>query len=129
MAKHLKILGKGDANLLGNINAVREFIVVLIDKLGMRPLGNPVIHDVELDIKKLNQEIFQDEGGCSAQLIGFSTLSTSHCSIHCWPLRSEFHMDIYSCRDFNPEKIESFIKNYFNCYKMKVSDLTEATEW
>ena len=129
MSKHLKVLGKGDAQLLGNVNVVRNFIMIAIENLGMRPLGEATIHDVELDIKKLNQEPFEDEGGASIQLVGYNTLSTSHLAIHCWPFRDEFHLDIYSCRDFNKEYIINFIKEYFRCFKMKVSDLTYATEW
>lgn len=129
MAKHIKVLGLGDATLLSDINIIRSFIITAIENLDMRPLGQPTIHDVELDIKKLNQEPFCDEGGCSIQIVGYNTLSTSHLALHCWPLRNEFHLDIYSCRDFDKEYIKNFIKEYFRCYKMKISDLTFATEW
>lgn len=129
MSKHLKILGKGDANLLGDVNVIRNFIMVAIENLGMRPLGEPVLYDVELDIKKLNQEPFCDEGGKSIQIVGFATLSTSHIALHCWELRSEFHLDIYSCREFSKEYIENFVKDYFRCDKIKTSDLTHAVEW
>ena len=44
------------------------------------------------------QSAFGDEGGVT----GICVLSTSHCSIHTWPLRPFFVMDVYSCRDFDP---------------------------
>ena len=132
MAKHLKILGKGSPELLGSTDAVRKFIVSLIEHLGMRPLGEPTVHDVALDITKLGKEPFEDEGGCTAQLAGivaYDTLSTSHCAIHSFPLRSEFHLDIYSCRNFDADFVSKFVSLYFDCYRVKITDLTYATEW
>ena len=129
MSKHLKILGKGDANLLNDINVIRNFIMIAIENLGMKPLGDPIIHNVEIDIKKLNQVPFTDSGGITTQIIGYNTLSTSHIAIHTFPLEKQFHLDIYSCRDFDKEYIENFVKEYFRCFRTKVSDLTYATEW
>jgi S-adenosylmethionine decarboxylase len=129
MAKHLKILGKGDPNVLGSVSAVREFIVSLISQIGMQPLGEPVVHDVELDIKKLGGEDFEDSGGITTQLVGYHTLTTSHCAVHTFVLTQEFYLDVFSCREFDQEKVVKFTKNYFNCYKMKISDVTKATEW
>jgi S-adenosylmethionine/arginine decarboxylase-like enzyme len=133
MAKHLKILGKGSPELLGSADAVCKFVVSLIEHLGMRPLGEPVVHDVALDIAKLGKEPFEDEGGVTVQAAGgiivYDTLSTSHLACHCWPLRSEFHLDIYSCRDFSADFIGRFVTLYFDCYRTKITDLTCATEW
>lgn len=122
-------MGLGDASLLGNADVVRKFIEVAVKKLGMRPLGEPTVHDVALDILKLGQEPFDDEGGISVQLVGYGTLSTSHLCIHTWPLRHEFHMDIYSCREFDMVSISDFVGDYFHCKEMKTTDLTSACEW
>ena len=129
MTKHLKILGKGDATLLGDVNVVRSFIMLAIENLDMRPLDIPTIHEVELDIKKLGQEPFSDEGGCSGQIIGYNTLSTSHLAIHTWPLREFCYIDVFSCRHFEKERIEHIVKDCFKLYKIKFSDLTEFCEW
>lgn len=129
MSKHLKILGKGDANLLGDVNVIRNFIMVAIENLGMQPLGEPIIHDVELDVKKLGLEPFEDSGGITTQIVGYNTLSTSHIAIHTFPLENQFHLDIYSCREFNREYIGNFVKEYFRCNRVKISDLTYATKW
>lgn len=127
--KHLKILGLGDASLLANAAVIRQFVETLISKLEMRPLGEPTIHDVPLDLKKLGVEPFEDEGGVTTQIVGYHTLSTSHVAIHTWPLRNEFHLDIYSCKNFDAETIKQFVVDYFKCSKIKTSDLTAATEW
>jgi len=95
----------------------------------MQPLGEPVIHDVPLEIQKLGREPFQDEGGVTAQLVGFHTLSTSHVAIHTWPLREEFHLDLYSCREFNKDVIVNFISEVFHSKIMKIADLSAHCKW
>lgn len=65
--------------------------------LEMDIILGPVFKDVELDPSKLTGDVFQDEGGIS----GFCMISTSHISIHCWPLRKHFLADVFSCRPFD----------------------------
>lgn len=132
MAKHLKILGMGSASRLESAEAVRKFVVSLIDFIGMRPLGEPTVHDVAIDIAKLGKEPFEDEGGVTVQAVGiaaYHTLSTSHVALHTWPVRREFHLDIYSCREFDAGSVGKFVSLYFDCYAVKATDLTYATEW
>ena len=96
--RHVKVLGRGDASLLGSAKSVEAMLRELVDLLGMRLLGAPHLYEVETEIAKLGVEPFEDEGGVT----GICVLSTSHCSIHTWPLRPFFVMDVYSCRDFDP---------------------------
>jgi len=128
-AKHIKVLGKGDPARLGDATIVRQFVIDLVKQVGMQPLGDPVIHDVPFEIKKLGREPFEDEGGVTGQLVGFHTLSTSHVAIHTWPARDEFHLDLYSCREFDKNEVEAFIHEVFHSQRMVVSDLTFACEW
>ena len=127
--KHLIILGLGSSEKLGNVQSIEHFVKKLIHLVGMQLLDEPKVYDVELDIRKLNRVPFEDEGGITSQLVGYATLSTSHVAIHTWPLRDEFHMDLYSCRYFDEKFVRGFVNDYFNCYKMKVTDVTGAVEW
>ena len=127
--KHIKILGFGDPNLLGDANHIEKLINELINRVNMQPLGNTVIYNVPLEIEKLGRDLFEDEGGITTQLVGFSTLSTSHVAIHTWPLRSEFHLDLYSCRFFSDEDVINFIIDTLQTTDLKVSDLSFACEW
>lgn len=127
--KHIKVLGIGNPELLGSSSHIKNFIDGLIFQVGMRPLGNAIIYDVPLEIEKLGKEPFEDEGGITAQIVGFSTLSTSHCAIHTWPLRKKFHLDLYSCRFFKKLLIENFIKDFLQVENMKINDLTEFCEF
>ena len=42
---------------------------------------------------------FEDEGGITS----IQVISTSHLSLHAWPLQSFFSLDSFSCKDFDAE--------------------------
>jgi S-adenosylmethionine decarboxylase len=122
--RHIKVLGKASSDALRSVDGVKEFLMDLVYELGMRPLGDTHMYEVEEEIQKLGVEPFEDEGGVT----GICVLSTSHCAIHTWPLRSFFVMDIYSCRDFDPAIVGEFIATKLGAYKLKMTDLTFALE-
>lgn len=90
--RHVKVAGYEAAELLGSIDVVRAFLKALVDALGMRALGEPVMHDVDIDLSKLGGPVFEDEGGVTGTIV----LSTSHCAIHTWPAREKpfFVLDV-----------------------------------
>jgi S-adenosylmethionine decarboxylase len=100
-------------------------LVGLVDLLGMRLLGAPHLYEVETEIAKLGVEPFEDEGGVT----GICVLSTSHCSIHTWPLRPYFVMDVYSCRDFDPALVEQHLAKSLGAYDVQVTDVSFALEY
>lgn len=132
-AKHLKVLGVGDPKLLGDVEFVQRFITDMVHRVGMQPLNAPILHDVPLAIEKLGREPFEDEGGVTGQIIGHVTLSTSHVfvfiALHTWPLRAEFKLDLYSCRDFEREEFEAFVQDTCRCSRFQSTDLSFASEW
>jgi S-adenosylmethionine/arginine decarboxylase-like enzyme len=56
-------------------------------------------------------------------------LSTSHCSIHTWPLRPFFVMDVYSCRDFEPARVEEHLAKSLGAYDVQLTDVSFALEY
>ncbi|MBS2018298.1 MAG: S-adenosylmethionine decarboxylase [Deltaproteobacteria bacterium] len=110
---------------MGDAKVVESMLVDLIDVLGMRLLGEPHMYEVEAEISKLGKEPFEDEGGVT----GVCVLSTSHCSIHTWPLRPFFVMDVYSCRDFDPADVERFLQQRIGAYDIQVTDVSAALEY
>ena len=118
--RHIKVLGKGDPARLADPRAVERMLDGLVSDLGMRMLGHAHLYEVEQELSRLNVEPFEDEGG----ITGVAVLSTSHCSIHTWPLRSFFVMDVYSCRDFDPSAVELALVRAVGAHRMKVSDLS-----
>lgn len=123
--RHIKVLGRGVASRLGDAKVVESMLVDLIDVLGMRILGEPHMYEVETEIAKLGVEPFEDEGGVT----GVCVLSTSHCSIHTWPLRPFFVMDVYSCRDFDPSAVETLLSSRLGAYDLQVTDVSESLDY
>lgn len=91
----------------GRLNDVEFLEAVLRDLVGlldMEILDGPRLHKVELDRRKLESD--EDEGGVTGTLV----LTTSHISIHTWPLRERFSLDVFSCRKFDEETVQAFLK-------------------
>jgi S-adenosylmethionine decarboxylase len=123
--RHVKVLGRGAPDLLGNAKVVESMLRELIGILGMRMLGEPHLYEVETEIAKLGVEPFEDEGGVT----GVCVLSTSHCAIHTWPLRPFFVMDVYSCRDFEPTAVEQHLSTRLGAYDLRVTDLSFSLDY
>ena len=110
---------------MGDAKTVETMLIDLIDVLGMRILDKAHMYEVETEIAKLGVEPFEDEGGVT----GVCVLSTSHCSIHTWPLRPFFVMDVYSCRDFESESVEKLLTERLGAYDLQVTDVSAALEY
>ena len=111
--------------MLGSAEKVEAMLRGLVELLGMRLLGAPHLYEVETEIAKLGVEPFEDEGGVT----GICVLSTSHCSIHTWPLRPFFVMDVYSCRDFDPALVEQHLAKSLGAYDVQITDVSFALEY
>lgn len=123
--RHVKVLGRGASALLGSAKTVEAMLRELVEVLGMRLLGAPHLYEVETEIAKLGVEPFEDEGGVT----GICVLSTSHCSIHTWPLRPYFVMDVYSCRNFEPALVEQHLAKSLGAYDVQITDVSFALEY
>lgn len=122
--KHLKCLAHAPAYKIGDIETVRRFLIGIVGTLGMRPLADPILYDVPLQLEKLGAEPFEDEGG----ITGVCILSTSHVSVHSWPMRGLIIADVFSCRGFETGGVERSLVEYFGAYNMKISDLSFSLE-
>jgi S-adenosylmethionine decarboxylase len=122
--RHIKVLGMGSPDALRSVAGVERFLTDLVEALGMRCLGEPHTYEVDEEIEKLGVEPFEDEGGVT----GVCVLSTSHCAIHTWPLRSFFVMDVYSCRDFDVDVVRAMVDKRFGASRLRITDLTFALE-
>ena len=118
--RHIKVLGRGDPALLGSVDVVLAMLQEVVHDVGMRPLGAPIAYDVPLEVEKLGGEVFEDEGGVTGVIV----LSTSHCAIHTWPLRSWFVADLFSCRDFDPGAVTARMRERLGARALKVTDLS-----
>ena len=87
---------------------LQALLLKLVDDLNMQLIWGPKFKKVDLDPEKLTGDVFQDEGGIS----GFCMIGTSHISIHVWPLRQHFSMDVFSCKDFDEAKARATIVEF-----------------
>lgn len=123
--KHIKILGRGACpGILSSGRAIQELVRASVQAAGMTLLGMQ-LHEVEPDLQKLGREPFEDEGGISV----LGCLSTSHVAIHTWPLRGEFHMDLYSCRSFNGQLLTRLVRDALGATELQVTDCSAGCEW
>jgi len=106
-------------------SCLHELMVQLVLDLNMELIDGPRFKHVELDPTKLENISFQDEGGIS----GYCMISTSHISIHVWPLRKAFMMDVFSCTEFNAEVAERTIRKYLNPTSMDVQSISRSPEF
>ena len=82
----------------------------LITALEMKPLDKAMVYEVPTDpevLERVKQTgVFEDEGGISTVQV----ISTSHLSLHAWPLQKFFSLDAFSCKDFNSKLALSIIR-------------------
>lgn len=82
----------------------------LITALDMKPLDKAMVYEVPCDPKVLERVkktgVFEDEGGITS----IQVISTSHISLHAWPLQGFFSLDAFSCKTFNADLALSIIR-------------------
>jgi S-adenosylmethionine/arginine decarboxylase-like enzyme len=81
----------------------------LITALDMKALDKSVFYEVDVDPEVLERVKrtgkFEDSGG----ITGIQVISTSHLSLHAWPLENFFSLDCFSCKNFDSRLALSII--------------------
>jgi S-adenosylmethionine/arginine decarboxylase-like enzyme len=116
---HLILDGYVSDSAVFNRDALRDLFVQLAAALEMKIIMGPEFLEVELDPSKLQSDVFQDEGG----ITGMCVISTSHMSIHCWPIRKCFSMDVFSCKNFSATTAVSLIKDKLGVTEATIFDV------
>ena len=84
-------------------DAIYDLFDDLVKELKMQYLQKPIV--MRVPFNESNLQTAEDEGGYS----GICQITTSHISIHTWPLRKAFMMDIFSCKDFDAKAAEIMV--------------------
>lgn len=105
---HLLVDGIVSDSSAFTVEMQEKMLEEIVAACGMQLIFGPVSKEVDVDPKLLTGDEFVDEGGVSS----FCMLGTSHASIHSWPLRKVFMLDVFSCRDFDAQKVINIIKLY-----------------
>ena len=117
---HLLIDGyTRDGNRL-NPDTICDLFDRLVDVLGMQYLQRPQAIRVPIDPAKL--ETGEDEGGWSV----ICQITTSHISLHGWPMRGAFMMDVFSCREFDPKLAEGLVRDMLDVTEAQATVVTRT---
>ena len=102
-----------DPKVFTKENLVR-LLGLIVKALDMKPLDKVHIYEVPVDATILervrNTGKFEDEGGIST----IQVISTSHITLHAWPLQRYFALDAFSCKLFNSELAMDIIREHLN---------------
>jgi S-adenosylmethionine decarboxylase len=122
---HLIVDGYVSDSSVFNDRSVFSMFYSLVDLLGMQMLGEPSSTEVPLNESKLDSD--DDDGGTSY----YCEITTSHLSMHAWPLRNAFMLDIFSCKEFDAKLAFNLIRELlgvvaYNCYTLERADPYDA---
>ena len=100
-----------DLALMQNADAIREFVVILCDRIKMRRYGETQV------------VFFGDE----PRVQGFSMtqlIETSLISAHFADASRAIYLDVFSCAPYDPEDAANFAKEYFKAdrYNLNVAN-------
>jgi len=116
---HLMVDGyEGSFEALASIENVTRFLDELPAQIGMTKIMPPYV--------------FKYDGGEKPEdwgISGFVIIAESHISIHTFPEKGYFSIDIFSCKDFNIKEAIDIIKEFFQTDKLEIQTTSRGTEF
>ncbi|WP_457640757.1 adenosylmethionine decarboxylase [Persephonella sp.] len=116
---HLMVDGyEGNYEVLASVEAVTNFLDELPKEIGMTKIMPPYV--------------FKYDGGDKPEdwgVSGFVIIAESHISIHTFPEKGYFSIDIFSCKDFDIDRALEIIKEYFGTDKLEVRQTERGSEF
>jgi len=104
---HLIIDGtKCDTTKLGDRVLIEQILDDYPRAIGMTKIGGPYLFD------------YQAPDPAYSGVSGIVIIAESHIAIHTFPALDYFTMDIFSCKNFDPEVAIAYIKEAFGCQEM-----------
>jgi S-adenosylmethionine decarboxylase len=132
VGRHLIVDGYcHNIDLLNSEQGLATMLNELVDVVKMDLLLPAQMVKVELQPEKVSSN--SDDGGVT----GFAVLSTSHVSVHTWPLTKRFSLDLFSCHDYDPHLVIDFITDKLDIFSARVlnkqrildTDMPEGIQW
>ena len=116
---HLMVDGyQANYEVLSSVEAITNFLDELPKEIGMTKIMPPYV--------------FKYDGGDKPEdwgVSGFVIIAESHISIHTFPEKEYFSLDIFSCKDFDMDKAVKIIKEYFNTDNLEIRTTNRGTEF
>jgi len=124
--KHVKIQIYGvDFGKLKDVLVAERFLIAAIKAAGMRALDQPWVYDIREELEAQGEKLDPTE---PEGVTGIVVLSTSHAAIHTWPHRGYAVFDLFSCTDFETEKVERVVQERYSPKRITVKDLSYSLE-
>ncbi len=116
---HLMVDGyEANYETLASVEAITEFLDNLPKEIGMTKIMPPYV--------------FKYDGGDKPEdwgVSGFVIIAESHISIHTFPEKQYFSIDIFSCKEFDMDRAVEIIKEYFGTDKLEIRTTNRGTEF
>ncbi len=116
---HLMVDGyQANYDVLASVEAITNFLEELPKEIEMTKIMPPYV--------------FKYDGGDKPEdwgISGFVIIAESHISIHTFPEKEYFSLDIFSCKDFDIDKAIKIIKEYFNTDNLEIRTTNRGTEF
>jgi S-adenosylmethionine/arginine decarboxylase-like enzyme len=94
MLEHKHLILKGKMSKVVDVNTVDEWLKALVFLLDMELIkefpNNPSVAYID-----------GENGGVT----GCALITTSHIVLHTWNNSLDFQLDVYSCKEYNPEEV------------------------
>lgn len=90
---------------LNNSDAVSDFLVSLVNRVGMRILAGPMLGI---------EEGVPEKRGISSVVI----LYESHAAIHTYPELGEAFVDLFSCKTFSADAVLATLESFFGSFNV-----------
>jgi len=81
-----------------------------------------------IKMKRLTEPIVKQGKPYLAGVSGFIMIETSHCSIHTFTKENRLNMDIYSCKDFDEDKVIEHLNNTFSSLKLLKGEVIQRDD-
>lgn len=94
---------------LADVRLIGSMLLDAVHAVEMRPLDHAHVYNIREALQKQGLDPDPDE---PEGISGIVVLSTSHAAVHTWPHRNYAYFDLFSCRDFDPEKVEEIFARY-----------------
>jgi len=108
----------GNFEALASVEAITNFLDTLPAEIGMTKIMPPYV--------------FKYDGGDKPEdwgVSGFVIIAESHISIHTFPEKGYFSIDIFSCKDFDIPAALEIIKSFFGTEDLEVQTTSRGTEF
>ncbi len=114
---HLIVDGYGsDVGRLSSLDVVKRFLTDTPDAIGMKRISPVYVCQ------------YQGENDEQCGVSGFVIIAESHLAVHTWPERGMLWVDVFSCRDFDADKVQLAIMAAFDLKAIEVETLPRGLE-